>query len=147
MILLDTHIWIWWVNESEDLTDEWHNIIKENSTNGLGISIISCWEIAKLVELKRLNFSLPVEDWISQALAYPGIKLLNLTPQIAVESSQLPGTFHRDPADQMIVATARIYDIPLLTADRQIRDYAHVKLATLHDEDDKTSASQQTGLN
>jgi len=62
------------------------------------------------------------------ALSYPGIRLLDLTPQIAIESTQLPGEFHRDPADQIIVATARIHDCPLLTVDDKILDYPYVKI-------------------
>lgn len=62
------------------------------------------------------------------ALAYPGILLLELTPQIAIESTRLPGEFHRDPADQIIVATARVYDCPLLTVDVKILRYQYVKL-------------------
>jgi PIN domain nuclease of toxin-antitoxin system len=95
----------------------------------LGISAISCWEVAKLVEYGRLTLPLPVLDWLDQALAYPGMRLLELTPRIAVESTQLPGTFHRDPADQLIVATARIYTCPLVTLDGRIRAYPHVQIA------------------
>jgi PIN domain nuclease of toxin-antitoxin system len=65
---------------------------------------------------------------LDTALQYPGIQLLALTPEIAVESTRLPGEFHRDPADQIIVATARIYDCPLLTVDDRILKYPHVKL-------------------
>jgi PIN domain nuclease of toxin-antitoxin system len=71
----------------------------------------------------------PVIDWLDQALAYPGIQLLELTPRIAVESTQLPDTFHRDPADQIIVATTRVYACPLVTLDRRIRAYPHVQIA------------------
>ncbi len=92
------------------------------------MSVISCWEVAKLVELKRLTFDIDVYDWISQALNYPGIQLIEFSPRIAVESTQLPGEFHRDPADQIIVATARIHDCPLLTMDKRILNYEHVKL-------------------
>lgn len=95
----------------------------------MGISAISCWEVAKLVEYNRLTLPLPVADWLDQALAYPGVHLLELTPQIAVESTQLPGTFHRDPADQIIVATARVYDCPLVTLDGRIQNYPHVQIA------------------
>ena len=91
------------------------------------MSIISCWEVAKLVELGRLEFSIPISDWLDQALVYPGIQLLDLTIPIIVESTYLPGEFHRDPADQLIVATARVYDIPLLTADKLILYYSHVR--------------------
>jgi PIN domain nuclease of toxin-antitoxin system len=129
MILLDTHVWVWWVNESPMGSKDMLRIIQEHQDDGLGVSIISCWEVAKLVERGRLELSTPVEHWIEQALAYPGVELLELTPRIAVESTQLPGEFHRDPADQMLVATARVYDIPLLTADSKLLDYPHVKIA------------------
>lgn len=62
------------------------------------------------------------------ALAYPGIQLVEFTPAIAIESTQLPGEFHRDPADQIIVATARILECPLLTVDDKILKYPHVIL-------------------
>jgi PIN domain nuclease of toxin-antitoxin system len=97
--------------------------------DGLGVSVISCWEVAKLVEKARLQLSAGLSDWIDAALLYPGIHLLPLTPQIAVESTQLPGEFHNDPADPMIVATARTHDVPLLTADARIRAYEHVATA------------------
>ena len=90
---------------------------------------MSCWEAAKLVERGRLTLPLPVGEWMSQALSYPGMRLLDLSPQIAVGSTQLPGTFHRDPADQIIVATARIYNCSLVTLDQNIRAYPHVQVA------------------
>lgn len=128
MIMLDTHIWVWWVNESRDLWVEHKQLIEKQQEEGLGVSIISCWEVAKLVERGRLQLTMPIEAWLSAALAYPGVQLLELTPKIVVESTQLPGAFHRDPADQMIVATARVLAVPLVTADRQIRSYPHVML-------------------
>ena len=67
---------------------------------------------------------------MSSALAYPGIQLIELTPQIAIESTKLPGNFHRDPADQIIVATARVFDIPLMTVDGKILNYLHVRTLT-----------------
>ncbi|MBM4166979.1 MAG: type II toxin-antitoxin system VapC family toxin [Ignavibacteria bacterium] len=129
MIVLDTHIWVWWVQNSPRLTKRQIEILKANESSGLGISVISCWEIAKSIELKRLELPLPIEQWLEQALLYPGIQLLNITPQIAIESTRLPATFHRDPADQMIVATTRIFDCELLTADSKILNYPFVKLA------------------
>ena len=90
-----------------------------------------------LVAKGRLGVSVPVRDWIEQAqksevasdaLAYPGIRLIELSPQIAVDSTQLPGTFHKDPADQMIVATARVLGCPLVTMDGLILQYPHVQL-------------------
>ena len=127
MILLDTHIWVWWVDNSQHLTDRRRHILQDNVNSGLGISVIACWEVAKLVEYERLELSCPLEEWMEQAVAYPGMQLLELTPQIAIEPTKLPGSFHRDPADQIIVATARVYDISLLTADSRILQYPHVR--------------------
>lgn len=70
---------------------------------------------------------MPLNEWMENALAYPGIHLLELTPKIAIESTELPVGFHRDPADQMIVATARLHNLTLLTADEKILNYPHVK--------------------
>ena len=126
MIVLDTHIWVWWMDESPQLSPSHTQLIQDHEQNGLGVSVISCWEVAKLVELGRLGFEDSIEAWMEQATIYPGIELLPLTPQIVIESTKLPGTFHRDPADQIIVATARVYHFPLLTADRLILDYPHV---------------------
>jgi PIN domain nuclease of toxin-antitoxin system len=130
VILLDTHIWVWWVQGDARLAGGHQQFLIENEPGGLGVSVISCWEVAKLVEGGRLVLPGEVIEWLEQALAYPGMRLLDLTPRIAVDSTQLPGEFHRDPADQIIVATARPYDIPLLTADRKIIDYPHVRTPT-----------------
>jgi len=127
MIILDTHIWVKWVLDESQLPSVLCDKIREHETDGLGVSVISCWEVAKLIELKRLSFEIDVHDWINQALSYPGIQLIEFSPRIAVESTQLPGEFHRDPADQIIVATARVHDCPLLTMDKKILDYKHVK--------------------
>ena len=126
MIVLDTHIWIWWVHGDEHLSKQQYEWLQENEEQGLGVSIISCWEVAKLVEYDRLTLPCPVAEWLDQALGYPGISLLELTPRIVVESTQLPEEFHKDPADQLIVASARILDCPLLTADARILNYPHV---------------------
>ncbi len=99
MILLDTHIWIWWIDQSQRLTNHQREILQNHESGGLGVNVISCWEVAKLVEYGRLQLICPIEEWMSSALAYPGIQLIELTPQIAIESTKLPGNFHRDPAD------------------------------------------------
>lgn len=126
MIILDTHIWIWWADNNPRLTQQHRQWIQQYQSQGLGVSIISCWEVAKLVENNRLAMSLAVDEWLTAALAYPGVQLLNLTIPIVVESTKLTG-FHRDPADQLIVATARIYGCPLLTADSKILAYPDVQ--------------------
>lgn len=129
MIVLDTHVWVWWVHNDPKLPVQYKTYIQNHRTNGLGISAISCWEVAKLVEYGRLVLPLSVEDWMQRALAYQGIRLLELSPRIAIESTQLPAPFHRDPADQIIVATSRVYACHLVTLDKQIQHYPYVQLA------------------
>ena len=107
--------------------DRQKQLLGENEQRGLGISTISCWEVAKLVEYGRVELACSIEEWMEKALVYPGIELIALTPQIAIESTKLPGNFHRDPADQIIVATSRVCNIPLLTVDGRILNYPHVK--------------------
>ncbi len=126
MIVLDTHTWVWWVHEDERLTQAQRELISANEADLIGVSAISCWEIAKLVEYGRLDLSSPLEEWFNQALNYPGVQLLALTPEIAIESTRLPDEFHREPADQIIVATARVYECPLVTSDDKILNYPHV---------------------
>ena len=129
MIVLDTHIWIWWVHGSSELTATQRTLIDAAQETGIAVSAISCWEIAKLVERNRLSLPCPMLDWLLQALAYPGIQLIELSPRICVESAALPGSFHKDPADQIIVATARILDAPIVTVDDKILSYSHARHA------------------
>lgn len=127
MILIDTHIWVWWVLDLPRLSPAHRRILEAGEGIGLAVSVISCWEIAKLVEIGKLAIPLSVGSWIDVALTYPGVRLVDLTPRIAVRSTQLPGAFHRDPADQIIVATAQEYDWELITVDEKIRNYPHVR--------------------
>jgi PIN domain nuclease of toxin-antitoxin system len=127
VILLDTHIWVWWVHDSSALSESTSALIGDRVEAGIGVSIMSCWEVAKLVQVGRLALPVPTADWLARALSYPGVQLLPLSPAIVVESTQLPGTFHRDPADQLIVATARVLGLSLVTADQRIREYQHVQ--------------------
>jgi PIN domain nuclease of toxin-antitoxin system len=85
MIVIDTHIWIWWVHGDERLTRAQREELVANEADVIGVSAISCWEIAKLVEFGRLRLPTDVTEWFEQALGYPGVQLLALTPEIAVE--------------------------------------------------------------
>ena len=129
MILLDTHIWIWWVSRPDRLQPRHRELLELGADRVFGVSIISCWEVAKLVEYERLKLDRPVQLWIENALAEPGVSLLPLSPQIIVESTQLPPPFHRDPADQLLVATARVLACPIMTEDSKILAYPHVRPA------------------
>lgn len=126
MIVLDTHLWVWWVDNNARLTQKHQDWIQQYQSQGLGISIISCWEVAKLVELGTLTLSLAVDEWLAAALADPGVQQLELTIPIIIQSTTLTG-FHRHPADQLIVATAKIHGCPVLTADAKILAYPEVQ--------------------
>ena len=76
MIILDTHIWVKWVLDESQLPQTIQEHIDKHESNGLGVSVISCWEVAKLIELKRLTFEPEISDWMEQALSYPGIQLI-----------------------------------------------------------------------
>jgi len=128
MIVLDTHVWVWWVDGGGQLPPVYQALLRAEAAKGLGVSAISCWEVAKLVERGRLQLTIPVEQWLALALL-PPVVLLPLSPEVAVGSTRLPPPFHRDPADQIIVATARHYSCPLVTLDGLIRAYPHVQLA------------------
>lgn len=127
MIVLDTHVWVWWVNDPAQLTEAQRQEIYRNEDDQIGVSAISCWEVAKLCERERLELPVELSEWLRAALRYPGISLLHLTPEVAVESTSLPGAFHRDPSDQIVVATARLHDCPLVTSDEKITRYPYVR--------------------
>jgi PIN domain nuclease of toxin-antitoxin system len=128
MILLDTHIWIHWMNGTDQLSPAQVRAIDQNGiSGGIGVSPISCWEIALLTSYGRLHLNLPVAEWIGAAMTHPAVTIKQLTPRVAVESTQLPDLEHRDPADRFLIATARIHDCPLLTHDRTILAYPHVQ--------------------
>jgi PIN domain nuclease of toxin-antitoxin system len=124
VILLDTHAWIWWVSDPDRLSGAQRDLLTGAEQGSIAVSAISVWEVARLVEYRRLDLDRDTLEWLREALST--ILMLPITPEIAVESSGLPGTFHRDPADQIIVATARISDCLLVTSDRKITAYPHV---------------------
>jgi PIN domain nuclease of toxin-antitoxin system len=126
MIVLDTHIWVWWLDNNARLTQKHQDWIEQYQSQGLGVSIISCWEVAKLVELRRLTLSLAVDEWLAAALADAGVQQLELTIPMIIQSTKLTG-FHRHSADQIIVATAKIHGCPVLTADAKILAYPEVQ--------------------
>ena len=124
MIVLDIHTLIWIVDDDPRLGSAARTVIDDTVRTGFVlVSAITAWEIALLAEKGRLHLGREVGSWIRTALALPGIKLAPIEPEIAVDSVRLPGSFHADPADRLIVATARHWDAPLLTADDAILDY------------------------
>lgn len=127
MIILDTHVWLWWSLGSPRLRDTHRRAIFENQDDGIGICSFSCWEVAKIVLGNRFPLPVGISEWFESSLALPGMRLLDMTPEIAIESNRLPGDFHRDPADQIIVATARVHQCPLATSDNRILRYPYIE--------------------
>ena len=126
MIILDTNAWVWWVTQSTKLTKKALRSIELSKT--IGVCSISCWEVAMLTAKQRLELSLDVGDWFDLALDHPKIRLLSISTEIAVLSTQLPGNFHGDPADRLIVASSLAYDSTLVTKDQKIHDWGNVPL-------------------
>ena len=126
--LLDTHAWVWWVTADRRLSGRAARAIRRAAAmNDASISAISIWEVAKRVEKRQLVLDRPVQDWIAHAMTMKGLAVAELTPGILVDSCNLPPPFHGDPADQMIVASARRAHAVLVTRDRKLRDYPHVQ--------------------
>lgn len=125
MILLDTHVLVWAAEGDPRLGVASRRLIDEESADGhILVAAISIWEIAMLVARNRLALGQDVDVWIARALGLQGIELAELLVPVSLGAVGLPGSFHADPADRMIVATARHHQATLLTADRQILDYA-----------------------
>lgn len=125
--LLDTNIWVWMVESHQSIPRNILSTLLEPENYPFYISAISVWEVAKKVSLEKLTLSIPVRDWLVQATRKPFIEIIPLSVDIALESTILPGVFHKDPADQIIVASARQSNMTLLTTDKLIISYQHVK--------------------
>jgi len=126
LILLDTHTWIWSHSATKLLSDDVKKWIKKTIADQRAIASISIWEFAMMVVKGRINVKIDPKLWLDNAIKNSGLKVIELSPEIAIESCNLPGDFHKDPADQIIVATARIHNLTLLTKDRKILQYRHV---------------------
>ena len=126
--LLDTHAWIWWNMNPRKLSAKVRSLIASSGRyEDLLLSAISPWEFSKLLEKKRIGISCDPEEWINQALEMPKLRLVPLSPAIAYRSTVLPQTFPGDPADQIIVATAREENATILTKDKNIQQYKYVR--------------------
>lgn len=128
VIVLDTHALVWWVNGPESLSKKARLTIERELPDGeILISSISTWEIATLVARNRLVLSMDVSSWIGTAATIEGVRFVPVDNEISIKSTELIGEFHKDPADRIIVATARKFAAPLVTSDEKIRSYPHVK--------------------
>jgi PIN domain nuclease of toxin-antitoxin system len=125
LVILDSHALLWHASESRHLSESAKVAI--DAADVLGVSTISAWEIGMLVQKGRLSLKYEVHDWIEQVATLPKVTWMPLDTKIAVLSTRLPGSFHGDPADRIITATALSRGVPLITADRRILEYPHVQ--------------------
>jgi PIN domain nuclease of toxin-antitoxin system len=126
--LLDTHVWIWWNMHPQKLSSRVRALLSAPNRYGeLLLSAISLWEFARLLEKGRLAISCDLEEWMDEALQMPKLRLVPLSPSIVCRSTILPQPFHDDPADQILVATARDENAAVLTSDHRIRSYPHCR--------------------
>ncbi len=128
MILLDTHTLLWWANGDRDRLSPsaTEAIAVEHRGGTILVSSITAWEIAQLVNCGRLDLATDIAAWLALVEAIPTVEFVPVDNEIGVKSVELPGVFHKDPADRIIVATARKYALPIVTADEKIRGYPHV---------------------
>jgi PIN domain nuclease of toxin-antitoxin system len=128
MIVLDTHAWIWLIDSPERLGSAAQKAIAAaRKQKAVFVSSISAWEIHMLCARGRLRFSVDPEVWISRCERIAFLRFIPVDNEIARLAVNLPGNFHADPADRMIVATARFLGAPVITRDEKIRGYSHVK--------------------
>lgn len=122
--LLDTHVWIWLMNGDKSLKKNIIDLIRRSSNqNELFVASITFWEVAMLEARGRIALGSATQDWIKEALATPGLSTATLTPDIAIDSCHLPDQPHKDPADRIIIATARKLQLTLITRDERILHY------------------------
>jgi PIN domain nuclease of toxin-antitoxin system len=120
-LLLDTHVWLWWVNQNEQLSIQHQALISQ--AENVYVSSISCWEIAMLHQRERIELADPLKDWLQIALQ--DINCLPLTETIATQSALL-AFHHRDPADRFIISTAVIHNYQLMSFDGKFNLYAEL---------------------
>ena len=125
VLLVDTHTLIWMVEEAPRLGVQTAEVLNRAGwENRIAVSAITPWESALLVSKNRIKLGADVMDWIRDALAKPGVRLVPLEPEIAIASTRLPWEMHADPADRILVATTRHLGATLVTADGALLEFA-----------------------
>ena len=128
MIVLDTHVWIWWVSDPRLMSPGARKLVQRSiNEQSVHISSISAWEVAMLADRGRLQLTIPVDDWVRESEALSFFNFVPVTNSIALKSVGLAAPFHSDPADRIIIATAIAMGATLVTKDRKIRGYPHVR--------------------
>ncbi len=130
MIVLDTHVLIWWLSNQNKLSKPARQAIEQELKDKDGqilVSSITAWEISLLAEKGRLKLTMDIDKWLKTATAIKNLSFIPIDNEIAIQSVRLPGDFHPDPADRIITALARHYSVTLITSDKKIRQYKYVK--------------------
>lgn len=126
--ILDTHTWIWANMRPQNLSGRVKSLLQDSDRfDELLLSAISPWEFCTLYRKGKLGITVDPEEWMRSAFEMAKFRLVPLSATIALRSTTLPPPFHQDPADQIIVATAREENATIVTKDRAIREYAHVR--------------------
>jgi PIN domain nuclease of toxin-antitoxin system len=130
-LLLDTHIFLWWCLGHPDLPEKYLNLLNqaEQTEQKVYLSVISLWEVAKLVSLNKLKINFALDPWFQELEEDPQLEILPLSGRIILESLRLGPVFPKDPADQLIASSARCYELHLLTVDERIIDSKTVAIA------------------
>ena len=119
--LLDTHVLLWWLDDRDRLSVAQRQVVASaDAASPLFVSDITLWEVAMLHCLGRIRLTIPLREWLDKAVAPPLVRRQGISPAIASEVAALPDSFHRDPVDRILVATARVLGLTLLTQDRKI---------------------------
>jgi PIN domain nuclease of toxin-antitoxin system len=119
--LLATHVWIWWIEGDRRLHRRLRDALDQLPAERRPyLSAISLWEVAMLVERGRVAFSISLAEWLSAAAHPRSVRIVPISTEIAAQVASLPTSFHRDPADRLIVASCRVLGVPLLTRDAGI---------------------------
>jgi len=120
-VLLDTHTWVWLQNDQLDLRGDIKQVLQSALDNDVLFACsISMLEIANAIRRGRMSFDRGLPEWFATSQQNPGVRLLDITPEIALDTMKLPANFHGDPGDRLITATARVEDLTLLTHDRDL---------------------------
>jgi PIN domain nuclease of toxin-antitoxin system len=132
-VLLDTHIFLWYMEGNTILSSHFRKALETHSHSRKAlISAISIWEIGMLAERGRIQLDMDVLEWTQRALKCPLIELVELSPEIAIQSCRLPGTVHGDPADRILIATAHTHNAVLATCDMKILEYGQDRFVSVH---------------
>jgi PIN domain nuclease of toxin-antitoxin system len=127
-VLLDTHVWLWWVHQDQQLPDRHRELIAQ--AENVFVSALSCWEAVLLHQRQRIELVEPLQDWLQLALT--NIVCLPLTEAIATQSAWL-NFHHRDPADRFIIATPLIHDCHVMSFDGKFKLYSELNKRLIDD--------------